>query len=128
MAAIALWLSFCAARWASSIAAWISSSADTWGTELGVGTMVGVPSVLSCASGVAVSMSGWSSSSSSFESSSYTPNQCAPGLELVRGARGVVFVSREPALVLCVSGAASGVVVTGVEVLASIDVEDRGLF
>ena len=94
---------------------------------MGVGTVVGVPSVLSCAGVFAVSMSGWSSSPSSFESSSYTPNQCAPGLELVRGARGVVFVSREPAMALCVSGAASGVVVTGVKVLASVDDEERGL-
>ena len=36
------------------------------------------------------------------------------------------FVSREPVLPLWVVGAASGVVVTGVEVLASVDDEDRG--
>ena len=89
--------------------------------------MVGVPPVLSCAGVLAVSMSGWSSSSSSLESSSYTPNQCAPGLALGRGAWGVWFVSREPVLPLWGGGAASGVVVTGVEVLASVDDEDRGL-
>ena len=109
------------------MAAWISSSVDTWGTELGVGTVVGVPSVLSCAGVFAVSMSGWSSSSSSLESSSYTPNQCAPGLALGRGAWGVWFVSREPVLPLWVVGAAIGVVVTGVETLASVDDEERGL-
>ena len=94
---------------------------------MGVGTVVGVSSVLYCAGVFAVSMSGRSSSSSLFESSSYTPNQCAPGLELVRRAGGVVFVSRDPALALCVSGAASGVVVDGVEMLASVDDNDRGL-
>ena len=89
--------------------------------------MVGVSSVLSCAGVMAVSISGWSSSSSSLESSSYTPNQCAPGLALGRGAWGVWFVPWKPGLPRWVVGAASGVVVTGVEALASVDDEDRGL-
>ena len=54
------------------------------------------------------------------------PKPLAPGLELVRRAGVVVFVSWDPALALCVSGAASGVVVTRVVALASVDDKDRG--
>ena len=83
--------------------------------------MVGVAPELSCAVVLVVSISGWSSSSSSLESSSYTPNQCAPGLTLGCGAWGVSFVVRWR------GGAVREVAGVGVEALASVDEEDSGL-
>ena len=83
--------------------------------------MVGVTPASSCSVVLVVSISGWSSSSSSLESSSYTPNQCAPGLALGCGAWGVLLVPRWR------DGAVREVAGTGVEALASVDEEDSGL-
>ena len=83
--------------------------------------MVGVMPESACSVVLVVSISGWSSSSSSLESSSYTPNQCAPGLALGCGAWGVSFVDRwRDEAVREVAG-------VGVEALASVDEDDSGL-
>ena len=83
--------------------------------------MVGVTPESACSVVLVVSISGWSLSSSLLESSSYTPNQCVPGLALVCGAWGVLLVPRWR------GGAVREVAGAGVEALASVDEDDSGL-